>query len=38
MYVAGVGNDPRPNRYFNVDKQADRYDTDRKYRNLWLNK
>jgi deoxyribodipyrimidine photo-lyase len=38
MYVAGVGNDPRPNRYFNVNKQADRYDADRKYRKLWLNK
>ena len=36
MYVAGVGNDPRPNRYFNVDKQAENYDADRKYRDLWL--
>jgi len=35
-YVAGVGNDPRPNRYFNIKKQADQYDTDKKFRNLWL--
>jgi deoxyribodipyrimidine photo-lyase len=25
-YVAGVGNDPRPNRYFNILKQAYQYD------------
>jgi deoxyribodipyrimidine photo-lyase len=35
-YVAGVGNDPRENRYFNVDKQARDYDPDGEYRNLWL--
>ena len=36
MYNSGVGNDPR-NRTFNIQSQADRYDGDRKYRNLWLN-
>ncbi len=35
MYVAGVGNDPR-DRKFNVQLQAERYDTNRKFRNLWL--
>ncbi len=35
MYVAGVGNDPR-NRKFNVQLQAERYDTNGKFRNLWL--
>ncbi len=35
-YLAGVGNDPRGNRYFNIDKQAADYDKDKKYRNLWL--
>jgi deoxyribodipyrimidine photo-lyase len=36
-YLAGVGNDPRGNRYFNVEKQATDYDKDRSFRNLWLN-
>ncbi|PQJ09222.1 cryptochrome DASH [Flavipsychrobacter stenotrophus] len=35
-YIAGVGNDPRKDRYFNIQKQADQYDTDHSYRNLWL--
>ena len=35
MYVAGVGNDPR-DRKFNVDLQAQRYDAQHKFRNLWL--
>ena len=35
-YLAGVGNDPRGNRYFNIEKQAIDYDKDKKYRNLWL--
>ncbi|MAD97024.1 MAG: deoxyribodipyrimidine photolyase [Flavobacteriaceae bacterium] len=35
MYVAGVGNDPR-DRKFNVDLQAERYDADGRFRNLWL--
>ena len=37
-YVAGVGNDPRTARVFNTAKQADMYDRDGEYRNLWLNK
>lgn len=36
MYIAGVGNDPRENRYFNVNKQAEMYDADKSYRKLWL--
>jgi len=36
MYVAGVGNDPRENRYFNVRKQAQRYDPDGEFVRLWL--
>lgn len=35
-YLAGVGNDPRGNRYFNIDKQANDYDKDKSYRKLWL--
>jgi deoxyribodipyrimidine photo-lyase len=35
MYVAGVGNDPR-DRKFNVDTQAERYDANGKFQNLWL--
>ncbi|MBT8394135.1 MAG: DASH family cryptochrome [Flavobacteriaceae bacterium] len=35
MYVAGVGNDPR-DRKFNVQLQAERYDENHKFRNLWL--
>jgi deoxyribodipyrimidine photo-lyase len=35
-YLAGVGNDPRGNRYFNIEKQAKDYDKDKEYRKLWL--
>ncbi|MBV6643800.1 MAG: DASH family cryptochrome [Cyclobacteriaceae bacterium] len=35
-YVAGVGNDPRENRHFNVPNQAERYDADGAYRSQWL--
>lgn len=35
MYVSGVGNDPR-NRKFNVDLQAERYDSNGTFQNLWL--
>ncbi|WP_028121598.1 DASH family cryptochrome [Epilithonimonas tenax] len=35
MYLAGVGNDPR-SRTFNSEKQAEQYDADQKFRNLWL--
>ncbi len=34
-YVAGIGNDPRENRYFNVVKQAKRYDEDGLYVKQW---
>jgi deoxyribodipyrimidine photo-lyase len=36
-YVAGVGLDPRPNRYFHVEAQAQRYDPAGTYRQLWAN-
>ncbi|WP_036678266.1 DASH family cryptochrome [Daejeonella oryzae] len=35
-YVAGVGNDPRDNRYFNVLKQAREYDPLGDYVRLWI--
>ncbi len=35
MYNSGVGNDPR-NRTFNIQSQADRYDADGEYQDLWL--
>jgi len=35
-YLAGVGNDPRGNRAFNIEKQANDYDKNKYYRNLWL--
>ncbi len=35
-YVAGVGNDPRPNRYFNIESQAARYDPSGEYVKYWL--
>lgn len=35
MYVSGVGNDPR-DRKFNTQLQAERYDTNCKFRKLWL--
>ena len=34
-YLAGVGNDPRPFRKFNTQKQADQYDPDKSYRLTW---
>lgn len=36
IYVAGVGHDPRKNRWFNVEKQADRYDPEQAFRRRWL--
>jgi deoxyribodipyrimidine photo-lyase len=36
-YVAGVGNDPRPDRRFNTEKQAEVYDPQQTYQHLWLN-
>jgi deoxyribodipyrimidine photo-lyase len=35
-YLAGVGNDPRKHRYFNIEKQAKDYDKDSAFRDLWL--
>jgi deoxyribodipyrimidine photo-lyase len=35
LQLAGVGNDPRKNRYFNIEKQANDYDKDRHLR-FWL--
>ena len=35
-YVAGVGNDPRENRYFNIYSQATRYDQQGRYVKHWL--
>jgi deoxyribodipyrimidine photo-lyase len=35
-YVAGVGSDPREDRYFNPESQARRYDPQGDYVRLWL--
>jgi deoxyribodipyrimidine photo-lyase len=35
-YVAGVGNDPRTDRYFNIERQAERYDSNGTYVKYWL--
>lgn len=35
-YVAGVGNDPRENRYFNPQTQASRYDPEGAFVRHWL--
>ncbi|MDG1674152.1 MAG: DASH family cryptochrome [Flavobacteriales bacterium] len=35
IYVSGVGNDPRPNRKFNTQRQAEMYDGDGTYQTLW---
>ena len=37
-YIEGVGNDPRQDRYFNIDKQTATYDANGVYRDLWLPK
>lgn len=36
MYVAGVGNDPRENRYFNILRQAQNYDRKGDYIRQWI--
>lgn len=38
LYLAGFGTDPRSNRRFNLEKQAQSYDPDQSYVKLWLNK
>ncbi len=35
-YLAGVGNDPREKRIFNIEKQSKDYDPKFSYRKLWL--
>ena len=35
-YIAGVGTDPREDRYFNIISQAKRYDSDAEYVKYWL--
>ncbi len=35
IYVSGVGNDPR-DRIFNLKRQAEMYDNNKRYRNYWL--
>lgn len=35
LYVSGVGNDPR-DRKFNITLQAERYDPNGKFQNVWL--
>lgn len=35
-YLAGVGNDPRGHRFFNIEKQATDYDKNKAFRKLWL--
>jgi len=37
-YIAGVGNDPRGGRNFNIDKQTEQFDKDCSFRNKWLSK
>lgn len=36
-YVSGTGNDPRKDRVFNTQLQADKYDAQGEYRSLWLD-
>ncbi len=35
-YVAGIGNDPREDRYFNPKRQAEMYDANAQYIKLWI--
>lgn len=35
-YIAGVGNDPRDDRYFNIQKQANEYDPKGLFVKFWL--
>lgn len=37
LYIAGLGNDPRPFRKFNTAFQAERYDPKGEYVNTWLD-
>lgn len=37
-YIAGVGNDPKGKRVFNIEKQMKDYDPQNHYQKLWLRK
>jgi len=37
IYIAGVGNDPRGGREFNIQRQIDTYDPNGEYQSLWAN-
>lgn len=37
IYIAGVGNDPRGGREFNIDRQKEMYDPKGEYQELWAN-
>lgn len=36
QYIAGVGNDPRADRYFNPKTQAEKYDPNGAFQKLWI--
>jgi deoxyribodipyrimidine photo-lyase len=36
QYIAGVGNDPRENRKFNIQLQQEKYDKNQKFIKHWL--
>lgn len=38
LYIAGLGNDPREDRYFNISSQEKKYDPDGKFSTFWLRK
>ena len=37
IYIAGVGNDPRGGREFNIRKQVETYDPNGDYQKLWAS-
>lgn len=37
IYIAGVGNDPRGGREFNIERQKQMYDPKGEYQELWAN-
>ena len=36
-YIAGVGNDPRKGRHFNIENQSAQYDPKGRYVRYWLD-
>jgi deoxyribodipyrimidine photo-lyase len=36
MYIAGIGNDPREDRHFNIQAQAKKYDADGQFVKYWI--